>query len=79
VVSRLALSLAACGLAIASVYDSARRRRTVSRGRERGCWVYVPAEELAKTAWRDERPPPFYRLWARTGGRTVTVQFFAEQ
>ncbi len=61
------------------MYDPARRRRTVSRGRERGCWVYVPAEELAKTNYRGKSPPPFYRLWARSGGRTVHVQFYGEQ
>lgn len=61
------------------MYDPARRRRTVSRGRERGCWVYVPAEELAKTNWQGKGPPPFYRLWARARGRTVTVQFFGDE
>ena len=56
-----------------------QRRRTVSRGRERGCWVYIPAEELAKTRLASDRPPPFYRLYGRTGGRTVVVELFAEQ
>jgi len=60
------------------MYDPARRRRTVSRGRERGCWVYVPAEEIEKTSYGGQRPPPFYRLWARAGGRTIVVEFYAE-
>ncbi len=61
------------------MYDPARRRRTVSRGRERGCWVYVPAEELQKLRDASDRPPPFYRLWALTGGRTIRVQFYADE
>jgi hypothetical protein len=61
------------------MYDPMRWRRTVSRGRERGCWVYVPAEELAKTSLGAERPPELYRVAGRLGGRTVVVQFDRER
>lgn len=50
-------------------YDAAARRRAVRSGRERGCWLYVPAEELAKAGLDPHGPPPFYRTWgSRSGG-----------
>jgi hypothetical protein len=61
------------------MYDPMRRRRAVRRGRERGCWVYIAAPELAKTRLRLlEGPPPFYRAHGRTGGRTIMVELFTE-
>lgn len=60
--------------ATAGRYDSAARRQSVRRGRERGCWVYIPAEELDKTGFGDG-PPPFYRCWGGGRGRTV-VQLY---
>jgi hypothetical protein len=47
-------------------YDQAKRRKGIRRGRERGCWVYVPAEELEGAGLdpsSDE--PPYYRLYSR--------------
>jgi len=49
-------------------YDSARRRRSKRAGRERGCWLYVPGEELNKAGFNGHDPPPFYRIWAGTRG-----------
>ena len=62
-----------------SVYDPAQRRRGVRRGRERGCWVYVPAEELAKTRAAAAATVPYYRTAGRKGGSTVVVTFYAER
>lgn len=59
-------------------HDSAARRRTVRRGRERGCWLYVPAEVMAEVGVRPTDPPPFYRTWAGHK-RTVLVQFYDER
>lgn len=56
-------------------YDHARRRRGVRKGRERGCWVYVPAAELEKTGIDPYGDPPGYRVWGSSRGRTV-VQFY---
>lgn len=58
-------------------YDSGARRRAQRRGRERGCWVYLPAEELAKTGVALDAPPPFYRVWGSTRGSAV-VRFYRE-
>jgi hypothetical protein len=59
-------------------YDPMLRRRAVRKGRERGCWVYIAAEELAKTRVTADGPPPFYRAHGRAGGRTVLVELFRE-
>jgi hypothetical protein len=63
----------------AGVYDQARRRRAVRKGRERGCWVYIPAEELARTRIGVGEAPPFYRTFGRDGGATVVVALYAEE
>ena len=49
------------------------------RGRERGCWVYVPAEELSKTRLVAAAPAPFYRTAGRKDGSTVVVTFYADE
>lgn len=51
-----------------STYDHARRRRTKRTGREKGCWVYIAAEELQRSGFDPETPPPFYRVWATPRG-----------
>lgn len=58
-------------------YDSGLRRRGVRRGRERGCWVYVPAEELERASVDVSGPPPFYRVWAGPR-RSLLVSFYAK-
>lgn len=58
-------------------YDAGRRRRSVRRGRERGCWVYIPQEELAKAAY--DGPAPWYRVWGSSvRGSRVTVNLYPE-
>jgi hypothetical protein len=49
-------------------YDPARRRRSVRRGRERGCWLYMPAEELRRAGIDPAGPPPLYRTWGTQRG-----------
>lgn len=58
------------------IYDLARRRQSVRKGRERGCWVYIPKDELVKTGF-GEGDPPGYRVWGDRGGRIV-IQLYAE-
>ena len=60
----------------ATRYDHAARRRGVRHGRERGCWVYIPAEELRKANIDPHEAPPWYRIWAN---RTrILIQFYRE-
>jgi hypothetical protein len=49
-------------------YDFAERRRSTRTGRERGCWVYIPAEELRKADIDPSGPRPWYRVWGSPGG-----------
>jgi hypothetical protein len=50
-------------------YDHAERRASKRAGRERGCWLYVPADELEAAGFDPyaERPP-FYRVWGSSRG-----------
>lgn len=57
-------------------YDYGLRRRGVRKGRERGCWVYIPAEELANAGVEPGQAPPWYRLWHRQ--KAVLVRFYSE-
>lgn len=57
------------GVRRAGKYDSARRRRSLRRGRkERGCWLYVPADELVRAGVDLDGPPPLYRTWGTARG-----------
>lgn len=53
------------------------RRRAQRRGRERGCWVFVPAEELGKAGVDPAGDPPFYRTWGSPRG-SVMVRLYRE-
>ena len=59
-----------------SFFDSARRRKLLRKGRERGGSVYIPAHELEKAG----HPFPadtYYRVWAGSRGRVV-IQLYNE-
>lgn len=62
-----------------SNHDPARRRRSVRKGRERGCWVYIPGEQVEAAGIATERgsEPPFYRVWSGRK-RTLLVQLYTE-
>lgn len=49
-------------------HDPAKRRKTQRRGREKGCWVYVAAEQLARAGYDPSGPAPFYRVWPSSRG-----------
>lgn len=49
-------------------YDHAKRRQARRSGREKGCWLYVPAEQLQAAGFAPGDPAPFYRTWASTRG-----------
>ena len=46
----------------AYAYDRAKWRKSVRRGRERGCWVYIPRDELQAAGIPPATQPPLYRL-----------------
>jgi len=73
---RAAQSLSAGG-ATPGKYDPAARRRGVRRGAERGCWLFVPADELRKAGVDPYSDPPSYRTWGSARG-SVVVRFYKE-
>jgi hypothetical protein len=50
--------------------DIRTRRKSQRRGREKGCWVYIPAEQLQRAGFGPDADPPYYRAW---DGRKGTV------
>jgi len=52
-------------------YDSAARKKSVRRGRERGCWVYIAADDLVSAGFDPHGPEPFYRVWAHARSRNA--------
>jgi hypothetical protein len=59
------------------MYDRARRRQALRKGRERGCSIYVPVEELRKAGVLQDDPPPFYRVWGSPRG-SVIIRLYKE-
>lgn len=60
-------------------YDPLRRRRSVRAGRERGCWVYIPAVELERAGIEPDSPPPLYRVWGGHRGGLVLRLYAREE
>ena len=58
--------------------DVARRKRAVRKGREAGCWVYIPAELLREAGRAGRGTPPEYRVWAGPRG-SVMVTLYADR
>lgn len=59
-------------------YDALLRRQSIRRGREKGCWLYIPAEELVASGYDPNGPAPFYRVWAGTRGG-LRVRLYRER
>ena len=57
-------------------YDYAHRRRAKRSGRERGCWTYIPAEELQAAGFDPHGPLPWYRVWGSKRG--VVLRLYRE-
>lgn len=62
-------------------YDALARRRANRSQRERGCWVYIPAEELQRAGIGATEPTPYYRTHGHRrsrNGHTVIVTLYRE-
>jgi len=65
----------------AGKYDPQARRRAKRSQRERGCWTYIPAEELLRAGLHPTDPPPYYRTHGHKrsrNGHTVIVTLYRE-
>lgn len=58
-------------------HDTAARRRAKRSGRERGCWTYVPADDLARMGLADTWPL-YFRTWAAENRGRVIVNLYPE-
>lgn len=61
--------------------DTAHRKRAQRRGRERGCWVYIDAEQLTRAGINPLAEPPYYRCngYKRSrNGHTAIVSLYQE-
>lgn len=58
-------------------HDPARRRHALRKGREKGCSIYISAEELRRAGVDPNGPAPWYRVWPGNRGG-VTVQLYRE-
>lgn len=59
--------------------DTAARRKGVRRGRERGCWLYVPAETLEALGWSRDDPPPYSMMWPDPKRPRLLVNLYREK
>jgi hypothetical protein len=59
------------------MHDPMLRRRALRTGRERGCWVYIPADELSKAGFDPKGSVPFYRTWGHARG-SLMVRLYKE-
>jgi hypothetical protein len=62
-------------------HDASARRLSARTGRERGCWVYIPLDDLAAAGFSDG-PPPYYRTTGKPHSRntgTVLVRLYRER
>lgn len=61
--------------AVPGRHDAALRRKASRKGRERGCSLYIAAEELAAAGIDLDGPPPLYRVWP-SRKRTLMIQLY---
>lgn len=58
-------------------YDPQVRRRALRHGRERGCRVYIAADELEAAGIDPAGPPPSYRVWGSARG-SILIRLYRD-
>jgi hypothetical protein len=59
------------------MHDPGLRRKATRGGRQKGCFVYIPAEVLQAAKVDPAGPVPYYRTWGSKGG-SVLVRLYRE-
>lgn len=55
-------------------HDPAVRRKSIRKQREKGCSIYITADDLRRAGIPADGLPPLYRVWAgRRRGLTITL------
>jgi len=60
------------------MHDPGLRRKATRAQRQRGCFIYLPAEVLKAAGVDPEGPAPYYRTWAGRKG-SVVLRLYREQ
>jgi hypothetical protein len=63
-------------------HDPAERRQSSRSGRQRGCYIYIPAEALVAAGINPGDPAPFYRTAGHqrsANAHTVIVSLYRER
>jgi hypothetical protein len=63
---------------IAGRHDTAERKQALRKGREKGCSIYIAAEQLQTAGVDPNGPAPFYRVWAADRGRFIVTLYGAK-
>lgn len=56
-------------------HDAALRKQSTRGGRDKGCRVYIAAEQLEAAGIDPNGPAPFYRVWAGPRGRFIVTLY----
>jgi hypothetical protein len=59
-------------------HDTGLRRKATRTGRQRGCLVYIAAEELLLAGIDPYADPPHYRVYPKRGLKRAAISFWAE-
>lgn len=59
------------------MHDPGLRRKATRTGRQKGCWVYLPAEVVAAAQPKLGADLPYYRTWPSKGGG-VLIRLYRE-
>ena len=66
--------MASKGLGRGGRSDLGRRRIATRAARQRGCYIYIPAQVLQQVGIDPYGPTPEYRVWGdRSGGVTLRL------
>ena len=62
-------------MSVAGRHDAALRRKALRKGREKGCSVYIAAEQLQAAGIDPNGPAPAYRIWSGQRGRFIVTLY----
>jgi hypothetical protein len=58
--------------------DIGARKRATRSGRRKGCYIYIPWEQLQEAGFEPNEPAPWFRIWASRGRPRFVVNLYRE-